>query len=94
MKKFSFEPREETGMLRTVPMSIDQIVEETRHWPDQLVAELIDRISLAKHGRIDPQVEKASGEVAFRRMTELESGRAKAIPGKEVAARIRKIVGR
>ena len=94
MKKFSFEPRQETGILTAMPLTIDQIVEETRQWSDKLVAELIDRISLAKNGRIDPRVKKASGEVAFHRLTELENGHAKPIPGKEVSARIRKIVGR
>jgi len=77
-----------------VPITIDQIVAETRHWPDKLVAELIDRITLEKHGGIDPETEKLSGEVALRRMTEMEAGHAKLIPGEDVAARIRKIVGR
>ena len=37
--------------------------------------------------------EGSSWEDVKRRLIELEAGHAKAIPGKEVAARIRKIVG-
>ena len=75
-------------------MTLDQIVEQTRQLPEDVVAELIDRITLAKHGGIDPKIEQAWGKTALRRLAELESGQEKPIPGEEVSARIRKIVGR
>jgi hypothetical protein len=40
-------------------MTIEQIVEETRLWPDDVVAELVDRIMLAKHGVDDPALSPA-----------------------------------
>jgi len=35
-------------MFLPMPMTLDQSVEETRHWPPEVVAELIDRILLAR----------------------------------------------
>ncbi len=75
-------------------MTIEQIVEETRLWPADTVAELIDRITLAKHGGLAPDREAAWAEVAARRSAEIDSGSEKLIPGEEVSARIRRIVGR
>jgi hypothetical protein len=37
----------------SMPLTLEQIVEETRQWPDAAVAELIDRIVIAKHGGLD-----------------------------------------
>ena len=39
-----------------MPMTLDQIVEETREMPGEVVAELIDRILVARHGGIEPSV--------------------------------------
>jgi hypothetical protein len=75
-------------------MTIEQIVEETRLWPEDTVAELIDRITLAKHGGLAPDREAAWADVAARRSAEIDSGREKLVPGEEVSARIRRIVGR
>jgi len=78
----------------TMSMTVDQIVEETSQWPVDVVAELVDRITLAKHGGLDARREEAWAEVALRRSAELDSGKATPVPGHEVSARIRKIVGR
>ncbi len=75
-------------------LTLDQIVEETRQWPEETVAELIDRITLAKHGGLTPERGEAWAEAAARRSAELDSGREKLVPGHEVSARIRRIVGR
>lgn len=75
-------------------MTIEQIVEETRQWPEDAVAELLDRITLAKHGGLTPEREAGWTEVAARRAAELDRGQEKLVPGNEVSARIRRIVGR
>jgi hypothetical protein len=75
-------------------MTVEQIVEETRNWPEDAVAELIDRITLAKHGGIASEREATWTDTAARRSTELDSGKATLVPGDQVSARIRKIVGR
>ena len=84
----------ETLMNRTMPMTVDQIVTEARQLPRDSVAELFDRIGLELHGGIDPDVEAAWGKEALRRLEEIESGKVQAIPGEEVMARIRKLIGR
>lgn len=76
-----------------MPITLDAIVEETRQWPDDLVADLIDRIVIAKHGGIDAQHAEAWGKVAQARLTEAERDPSVLASGEEVSARIRKIVG-
>jgi hypothetical protein len=75
-------------------LTVEQIVTETRQWPADVVADLVDRITLAKHGGLNAEREAAWTEAALRRCAELDSGKATLTPGHEVSARIRKIVGR
>lgn len=82
------------SMVFRMPLTADQIVEETAQWPVDAVAELLDRIALAKHGGMDAAREDAWVATALRRSAELDSGQAKLIPAEVASARIRKIVGR
>lgn len=75
-------------------MTVEQIVAEARQLPRDLVAELFDRIGLELHGGIDPSVEAAWGQEALRRLAEIDSGQVQSIPGDEVMARMRKLIGR
>jgi putative addiction module component (TIGR02574 family) len=75
-------------------MTLDQIVEETRQLPGDVVAELVDRIMLAKHGGIEPKVDTAWHSEIHRRIDDIRSGREAGLPGEEVMARARKIIGR
>lgn len=75
-------------------MTIEQIVEETRQWPDDVVAELVDRIMLAKHGVEDSTLNPAWHSTVTQRVAEIRSGKIEGIPGEVVSARIRKLVGR
>jgi 2',3'-cyclic-nucleotide 2'-phosphodiesterase (5'-nucleotidase family) len=81
-------------MIQIMPMTVEQIVEETSQWPEDVVAELVDRIMLAKHGGLTAQRELAWAETAARRSAQVDSGAETLIPGEEVSAHIRKIVGR
>ena len=75
-----------------VPITLDQIVEETRQWPPEKVGELVGRLTEGLHAS-DPETETAwQGEIN-RRVKEIQSGAVEGIPGEEVSARIRKIVG-
>ncbi len=76
-----------------MPISIDQIVEETREMPPEVVSELIDRIMVARHGGIDPSVATSWKAEINRRIEEMESGKVKGIPLEESLARARKIAG-
>ena len=76
-----------------MPMTLDQIVEETREMPVEVVAELIDRILVARHGGGDASVATAWKAETARRVAEIESGKVKGVPLEESLARARKIAG-
>jgi acyl carrier protein phosphodiesterase len=75
-------------------MTVAQIVEETSQWPEDVVAELVDRIMLAKHGGVDATIDSAWRVEAQRRLDELESGRVQGIPLEDTLTKARKLIGR
>lgn len=77
-----------------MPITLDQIVEETREMPSDTVAELIDRILVARHGGADSSVAGAWKTETDRRIAEIESGKVKGVTPAENAARIQKILQR
>lgn len=76
-----------------MPISLDEIVEETREMPGEVVAELIDRIMVARHGGVEPAIAEAWKTEIDRRISEIESGKVKGVPLEESLARARKIAG-
>ena len=80
-------------MITIVPLTLEQIVEEARHWPPEKVGELVDRLSEELHTP-DPDNEEAWKQEARRRLAEIENGTVQAVDGEKVSARIRRIVGR
>lgn len=76
-----------------MPITLDQIVEETRHWPPERVGELLDRLTKDLHGS-EPEIEAAWKTEIDRRIAEIESGKVKGVPAEEVSARIQKILKR
>ena len=77
-----------------MPMTLDQIVEETKHLPPGQVAELVDRLTLNLHHAMDPQTEEAWKKEVRRRLDEIESGREKGVSAEEMKDRIRGILSR
>lgn len=76
-----------------MPMTVDQIVKETRRWPANRVDALMEHL-LASHYRLpDPATDAAWAKEIKRRIDDIESGREAGIPGEETSAKIRKIVG-
>ncbi len=75
-----------------MPMTLDQIVEEARHLSTEQVVELVDRLSEGLH--LVPEVEESWKAETRRRVVDIEAGKVQGIPGEEVSARIRKVVGR
>jgi putative addiction module component (TIGR02574 family) len=75
-------------------LTLDQIVEETRQLPADTVAELVDRIMLAKHGADDEPLSPAWRATLRRRVEDIRSGREPGLDGEEVMARARQLVGR
>ena len=76
-----------------MPITLDQIVEETREWPPETVAELVDRIMVARHGGMEPSIEAAWKTETNRRIAEIEAGKVKGVPLEVSLARARKIAG-
>lgn len=76
-----------------MPITLDEIVEETREMPAEVVAELIDRIQMARHGGVEPSVTAAWKTETDRRIAEIESGKVQGVPLAESLARARKIAG-
>jgi putative addiction module component (TIGR02574 family) len=75
-----------------MPMTLDQIVEEARHLPIEQIVELMDRLSEGLH--LSPGIEESWKAETRRRVADIETGKVQGIPGREVSARIRKVVGR
>jgi putative addiction module component (TIGR02574 family) len=73
-------------------MTLDQIVEEARQLPTDQVAELVDRLSQGL--RLRPGIEESWKAETRQRIADIEAGKVQGIPGPEVSARIRKIIGR
>ena len=72
-------------------LSADQIVEETSDWPEDAVADLVDRILRAKYGEVDPSADKAWQDETRRRIADMERGIVQGIPLEETLAKARKI---
>ena len=76
-----------------MPITLDEIVEETKHWPPEQVGELVGRLTEDLHAS-DPEIEAAWKTEVDRRIEEIQSGKVKGIPAEEVSARIQKILQR
>ncbi len=76
-----------------MPISLDQIVEETREMPAEVVAELIDRIMVARHGGVEASVAESWKTETDRRIAEIESAKVQGVPLEESLSRARKIAG-
>ena len=74
-------------------ITLDQIVEEARHWSPEQVGELVGRLTEDLHTS-DPETKSAWKTEIDRRVEEIQSGKVKGIPAAEVSARIQKILER
>lgn len=75
-------------------MTVDQIVEETLRLPKEQAVELVDRLTMDLHQTVDPVLEADWKKETRRRLDEISKGIVHGIPGDEVTAKIRQIVGR
>jgi putative addiction module component (TIGR02574 family) len=76
-----------------MPITLDQIVEEIRDLPVEVVAELVDRIMLNQHGGIEEAAAAAWKPETDRRIAQVEAGGVKGIPLEESQARARANLG-
>ena len=47
-------------------LTVEQIVEEAQQWPADVVSDLVDRLMLAKHGGMEPDLDSAWRSEALR----------------------------
>jgi Putative addiction module component len=80
-------------MIRTARLTLEQIVEEARHWPAEKVGELVDRLTETLYPG-DSGIDQAWRQEARRRLAEIEDGSVQAVDGKGVSARLGRIVRR
>ena len=78
-------------MILTVPMTLEEIIEETRRWPPEKVGELVSRLTEDLHGT-DPQTEAAWKAEIDRRIEEIQTGKVRGIPAEEVFEKGRRIL--
>jgi putative addiction module component (TIGR02574 family) len=74
-------------------MTLKELYAEARQLPREQAAELMDLLLIDTFGAPDATIEAAWGREIDRRLAELDSGKVQAIPGEQVMAEIRKIVG-
>ncbi|HEV7924052.1 MAG TPA: addiction module protein [Verrucomicrobiae bacterium] len=77
-----------------MPLTVEQIVEEARHWPAARLAELVDSLSLELHQGVSSDVSAAWKQEARRRLAEIQDGVEETVDGDEVSAEVRRIAGR
>ncbi|MEZ5415485.1 MAG: addiction module protein [Opitutaceae bacterium] len=70
------------------------ILEEARALPYAERGELIDRLIEDSVKAVDPKIEKIWSDEALRRFKEIEEGNVQMIPGDDVMATARRIIGR
>lgn len=74
-------------------MTLKELYAETRQLPREQAAELMDLLLIDTFSEPDAAVQEAWDREIDRRIAELESGKVQAIPGDQVMAEVRKIVG-
>ena len=68
-------------------ITLDQIVEEVSLLPDDVSAEVIERILIRRHGGFDQGVEEAWKSEISSRLQEIHSGQVEGIPLEESLSR-------
>jgi hypothetical protein len=71
-----------------MPLTVEQIVSETRDWPAQRVEELLEALS-ENLLVADPSIESEWKAEVERRVDEIESGLVMGVAGEDVSALLR-----
>lgn len=74
-------------------MTLEEVVEETRHWPPDKVGELVGRLTGELHTG-DPETNAAWKAEIDRRIEEIQTGQVQGIPAEKVFERARRILER
>ena len=74
-------------------MTVEQIVAEARQLPRAQKSELFDLLLVESFAQPDPEIDAAWRVETRRRIAEIEGGKVQGIPGEQVMAELRQIVG-
>jgi putative addiction module component (TIGR02574 family) len=74
-------------------MTVEQIVSEARQLPREKKTELFDRLLVDAFAQPDAEIDAAWRAETRLRIAEIESGQVKGVPGAQVMAELRQIVG-
>ena len=77
-----------------MPLTLEQLAEEAMHLPVASRALLADKIVESLDFAEPDEIRRAWAAEALRRRDEIRSGKVKAVPGGEVIAEVRRLVGR
>lgn len=76
-----------------MPMTPQQIMSEARQLPREQMSELFDLMLAESFAQPDAENDAAWRVEVRHRIEEIESGKVKGIPGEQVMAELRQIVG-
>lgn len=76
-----------------MPMTVEQVLTETRRWPEEQVEMLFERLLAGNYRLPDPALDADWARELKSRVDDIESGREQGIPGEEAMTRARKIAG-
>lgn len=77
-----------------MPLTVDQLAEEAMRLPPTSRAELAEKLVESLDFPESDEIQTLWAAEALRRRDEVRSGRVTPVPGEEVIAEVRRIVGR
>ena len=72
-----------------MPTTNDRVIDEALSLPSNVRLSLVERLLTSLNLPIDKEINRLWAEEAERRVSQIEEGKAKLIPGEEVLAKIR-----
>jgi len=72
-----------------MPTTNDRIIDEALSLPSNIRLSLVERLLTSLNLPIDKEINRLWAEEAERRVSQIEGGKAKVVPGEEVFAKIR-----
>ncbi len=72
-----------------MPTTNDRVIDEALSLPSNVRLSLVEKLLTSLNLPIDEEINRLWAEEAERRVSQIEEGKAKLIPGEEVLAKIR-----
>jgi putative addiction module component (TIGR02574 family) len=72
-----------------MPTTNDRVIDEALSLPSNVRLSLVERLLTSLNLPIDKEINRLWAEEAERRVSQIEEGKAKVVPGEEVFAKIR-----